>query len=47
MSIAGQVLAGTDEFRTTQELLNPGDIATFKVFVILTTGSNTITITRP
>jgi hypothetical protein len=50
-STAGQVLAGTEEFRTTQELLNPGDVATFKVYVILTTGneagSNAATITRP
>jgi hypothetical protein len=49
-SVAGQVLAGTEEFRTTQELLAPGDTATFKVYVILTTGneagSNTVSITR-
>lgn len=49
-SVAGQVLAGTEEFRTTQELLTPGDTATFKVYVILTTGneagSNTVSITR-
>lgn len=48
---AGQILAGTEEFRTTQELMNPGDTATFKVFVVLTTGnqagSNAVTITRP
>jgi hypothetical protein len=50
-SVAGQVLAGTEEFRTTQELASPGDTATFKVFVVLTTGnqagSNAVTITRP
>jgi hypothetical protein len=50
-SAAGQVLAGTEEFRTTQELASPGDTATFKVFVVLTTGnqagSNAATITRP
>lgn len=50
-SVAGQVLAGTEEFRTTQELASPGDTATFKVFVVLQTGnqagSNAATITRP
>lgn len=50
-SVAGQVLAGTEEFRTTQELASPGDTATFKVFVVLQTGnqagSNPATITRP
>jgi hypothetical protein len=50
-SVAGQVLAGTEEFRTTQELANPGDVASFKVFVVLSTGnqagSETVVITRP
>lgn len=50
-SVAGQVLAGTEEFRTTQELTSSGDVASFKVFVVLTTGnqagSGTVTITRP
>ena len=36
---------------TAAELDNPGDVASFKVFVRLTTGneagSNTVTITRP
>ena len=36
---------------TTVGLENPGDVASFKVFVLLTTGneagSNTVTITRP
>lgn len=39
------------EFQTTEHLANPGDAASFKVFLILTTGedtgSNTVTITRP
>ncbi|MBC8116261.1 MAG: hypothetical protein H7062_17880 [Candidatus Saccharimonas sp.] len=42
---------GTTTFSTTEELENPGDVASFKVFVKLTTGnqagSNTVTITRP
>jgi hypothetical protein len=50
-SVAGQTQPGTEEFHTTQELLSPGDVASFKVYVILTTGnisgSNTVTITNP
>jgi hypothetical protein len=50
-SIAGTIPAGGEEFRTIQELAQLGDTATFKVFVVLTTGnragSNTVTLTRP
>jgi hypothetical protein len=39
------------EFLTDAGLANPGDVASFKVYVVLTTdnekGSNTVTITRP
>jgi hypothetical protein len=39
------------EFLTLSGLAASGDVATFKVYVILTTGnekgSNTVTITRP
>jgi hypothetical protein len=42
---------GTTTLQTTNGLFNPGDVATFKVFVRLTTGnvagSNAVTITRP
>ena len=45
------VAAGTTEHRTLDGLLNSGDVASFKVYVVLTTaneaGSNTVTITRP
>lgn len=50
-SIAGPIPAGGEELRTTQGLDMPGDTASFKVFVVLTTGnragSNPVTITRP
>lgn len=43
--------AGTLEHRTQDGLLNPGDTASFKVYVVLRTGneagSNTVTITHP
>jgi hypothetical protein len=50
-TIVGSESPGTLEFRTTDGLFNPGDAASFKVYVVLTTvneaGSNTVTITRP
>ncbi|MEX2176937.1 MAG: hypothetical protein WD872_21425, partial [Pirellulaceae bacterium] len=51
-TVVGNVPAsGTPTFFTTAGLANSGDTASFKVFVILTTGneagSNTVTITRP
>ena len=50
-SVIGTESPGTLEFRTTDGLFNPGDVASFKVYVVLTTvneaGSNTVTITRP
>ena len=50
-TIAGTIPAGGEELRTTQELESLGDTASFKVFVVLTTGnragSNIVTITRP
>lgn len=49
--VVGQVFEGMEELRTTQQLTNPGDMASFKVFVILQTGntaeSNAVTISRP
>jgi len=42
---------GTTELRTTDGLANSGDTASYRVYVVLTTGntagSNTVTITRP
>lgn len=50
-TIIGSAIPGTLEFRTTQGLANPGDTATFRVYVVLTTGteagSNTPTVVRP
>jgi hypothetical protein len=50
-SVIGSESPGTLEFRTSDGLFNPGDVASFKVYVVLTTvneaGSNTVTITRP
>ena len=50
-TVAGSVPAGTEEFRTIESLTNPGDTASFKVYVILSTGntvgSNTVVVTRP
>ena len=47
----GSEQPGTTELRTTEGLANSGDVASFKVYVVLTTGneagSNTVTITRP
>jgi hypothetical protein len=49
--VAGTTPVGTEELRTTDGLLAPGDVAAFKVFVTLgtgnTAGSNTIVISRP
>jgi len=50
-TVVGNLPAGTTSLATTAGLENPGDVASFKVFVKLTTGneagSNTVTITRP
>lgn len=50
-TVIGNVPAGTTTFNTTAGLAASGDVASFKVFVKLTTGnesgSNTVTITRP
>jgi hypothetical protein len=50
-TIVGNFPPGTTSFSTIAGLENPGDAASFKVFVVLTTGneagSNTVTITRP
>lgn len=50
-TVIGNIPPGTTTFSTIEGLLNPGDTASFKVFVVLTTGneagSNTVTITRP
>jgi len=51
-TVIDSLVAGTPllEVRTTEGLANPGDVASFKVFVQLITGSeagsNTVTITR-
>ncbi|MEK6260442.1 MAG: hypothetical protein AABP62_17630 [Planctomycetota bacterium] len=48
--VIGNFPPGTTSFSTTEGLENPGDVASYKIFVILTTGneagSNTVTITR-
>ena len=50
-TVIGNFPPGTTSFSTAEGLTNPGDVASVKVFVILTTGneagSNTVTITRP
>ena len=50
-TVVGNIPSGTTTFATTAGLENPGDVASFKVFVVLTAGneagSNTVTITRP
>ncbi|MEK6257556.1 MAG: hypothetical protein AABP62_02960 [Planctomycetota bacterium] len=50
-TVIGNFPPGTTSFSTTDGLANPGDVASYKLFVILTTGneagSNTVTITRP
>ena len=49
-TVIGNFPSGTTSFATTDGLESPGDVASFKVFVLLTTGneagSNTLTITR-
>ncbi len=50
-TVIGNFPPGTTSFSTAEGLTDSGDVASFKVFVILTTGneagSNTVTITRP
>ena len=50
-TVVGNIAPGTTTFSTAAGLANPGDVASFKLFVKLSTGneagSNTITITRP
>ena len=50
-SVIGNIPPGTTTFQTIAGLTTPGAVASFKVFVRLTTGneagSNTVTITRP
>ena len=50
-TVVAHIPAGTTTLEATAGLENPGDVASFKVFVKLTTGneagSNTVTITRP
>lgn len=50
-SIIANLPPGSTTHETLDGLANPGDTASFKVFVVLTTaneaGSNTVTITRP
>ena len=50
-TVAGSQQPGSTELHTTEGLANSGDVASYKVFVALTsgqeTGSNTVTITRP
>ncbi|TXT19441.1 MAG: hypothetical protein FD138_4338, partial [Planctomycetota bacterium] len=50
-TVIGNIPAGTTTFATTAGVENPGDQASYKLFVKLTTGneagSNTVTITRP
>lgn len=50
-SVIGNIPGGTTSFSTTAGLTNSADVASFKVYVLLTSGSeagsNTITITRP
>lgn len=49
-SVIGTVPLGTTEFRTIAGLEGPGDVASFRVYVVLDTGneagSNTVVITR-
>ena len=51
VSVVATVPSDTLSLSTTTGLDNPGDVASFKVFVRLTAGnevgSNTVTITRP
>ena len=50
-TVIGNFPPGTTSFSTTDGLETPGDVASFKLYVVLTTGneagSNTVTITRP
>ncbi len=50
-TVVANLPPGSTTLETTAGLANPGDVASFKVFVKLTTGnvagSNTVTITRP
>lgn len=50
-TVIGHIPAGTTTFATSEGLASSGDVASFKLFVKLTTGheagSNTVTITRP
>ena len=50
-TVIGNFPPGTTSFSTAEGLANPGDVASYKLFVILTTGnaagSNTVTIARP
>ena len=50
-TVIGNIPPGTTTFSTFEGLTAPGDVASFKLFVQLTTGnqagSNTVTITRP
>ena len=50
-TVIGNTPPGTTVLATTAGLSAPGDVASFRVFVRLTTGneagSNTFTITRP
>jgi len=50
-STIGNLTPGFEQFETMEGLANPGDVASYKVYVLLSTGneagSNTVTITRP
>lgn len=50
-TVIGSVPPGLEEFRTTDGLASPGDVASFKVFVNLSTGnsagSDAVVVTRP
>ena len=50
-TVVETLAAGTLTAQTAEGLAMPGDVASFKLYVVLTTGaeagSNTVTITRP
>jgi len=50
-SVIGNLTPGFEQFETMEGLANPGDVPSYKVYVLLSTGneagSNTVTITRP
>lgn len=50
-TVIGNIPVGTTSFATTEGLNTPADVASFKLYVLLTSGSeagsNTLTITRP